>query len=162
RELFGWTRGRGGYVYLSDGGPFENLGVYELVRRRCRYIIVSDAGQDGAPTFEGLGNLIHKCRGDFGIHIKIRPSPPRRHEEGRCRWHCAVGRVRYDAVDASAAPGILIYIKPSLTGAEPADILQYADCHPAFPHDSTTNQFYNESQFESYRALGQNIAETVF
>jgi hypothetical protein len=56
----------------------------------------------------------------------------------------------------------LIYIKPSLTGDEPADVLHYAASHPSFPHETTANQFYTESQFESYRALGQHIAESVF
>ncbi|HEY7312336.1 MAG TPA: hypothetical protein VH643_23430 [Gemmataceae bacterium] len=162
RELFGWTRAKGAYVYLSDGGHFENLGAYELVRRRCRHIIVSDAGQDGQHSFEDLGNLIHKCRVDFGIEIEIDLRSLRRDERGRCRWHCAVGQIRYDLVDPESAPGTLVYIKPSLTGDEPADVLHQAESAPAFPHDPTTNQFYNESQFESYRALGRHIAETVF
>jgi hypothetical protein len=83
-------------------------------------------------------------------------------EPRRCRWHCAVGKVRYDDVDPHSAPGILVYIKPSLTGDESADILHYAGAHPTFPHESTGNQFYSESQFESYRALGHHIARAVF
>ena len=70
-ELFGLTGADTPYVYLSDGGHFENLGTYELVRRRCRYVILCDAGQDGNHTFEDLGNLIRKCRTDFGIRIEI-------------------------------------------------------------------------------------------
>ena len=62
RELFGATRAEGGYVYLSDGGHFENLGAYELVRRRCQYVIVSDAGQDPEATFEDLGNPEDHCK----------------------------------------------------------------------------------------------------
>ena len=59
-------------------------------------------------------------------------------------------------------PGTLLYIKSSLTGDEPADILRYAAEHPAFPHESTNDQFFDESQFESYRALGYHAAEDVF
>jgi hypothetical protein len=162
KELFGWTDDKSGYVYLSDGGHFENLGGYELVRRRCRYIIVVDADCDGRHLFENLGNLIRKCRTDFGIPIEIDLDALRRSGEGRVRWHCAVGKVRYDAVDFGTLPGILVYLKPSLTGDEPADVLHYAAQHPAFPHETTADQFFSESQFESYRALGQHVAETVF
>ena len=165
RELFGWTRARGGYVYLSDGGHFENLGVYELVRRRCRYIILSDAGQDPAHVFEDLGNLIHKCRADFGIRIEIDLGSLRLLDDAAekpCRWHCALGRIRYDDVDPRAAPGTLVFLKPSLTGDEPADVLHYAERHHDFPHQTTADQFFTESQFESYRALGHHIALTVF
>ncbi|HTU19394.1 MAG TPA: patatin-like phospholipase family protein [Gemmataceae bacterium] len=163
KELFGRTNDKDGYVYLSDGGHFENLGVYELIRRRCRFIIVSDAGQDADHTFEDLGNLIRKCRIDFGIRIQIDLSSL--HLQGdarRCRWHCAIGKIRYDDVDKRATTGTLVYIKPSLTGEEPADVLHYAGSHPTFPHETTGNQFYSESQLESYRALGHHIANAVF
>ena len=59
------------YIYLSDGGHFENLGLYELVRRRVRFIICSDADADHAFTFEDLGGAIEKCRCDFGVEIKV-------------------------------------------------------------------------------------------
>jgi hypothetical protein len=163
KELFGWTNDTGKYVYLSDGGHFENLGVYELVRRRCQYIIVSDAGADLEHTFEDVGNLIRKVRIDLGIRIEIDLGVLRLSgDEKRCRWHCAIGKIRYEDVDSNAAPGVLVYIKPSLTGDEPADVLHYATSHPTFPHESTGNQFYTESQFESYRALGQHVLENVF
>jgi hypothetical protein len=163
KELCGWTDESSPYVYLSDGGHFENLGVYELVRRRCRYIIVSDASQDSEHSFEDLGNLIRKVRIDFGIRIEIAPDHLRLQKDPRqSRWHCAIGKIRYDDFDNRAAPGILVYIKPSLTGEEPADVLNYAASHPTFPHETTANQFYTESQFECYRALGEHIAEAVF
>jgi hypothetical protein len=162
-ELFGWTNDRGRYVYLSDGGHFENLGAYELIRRRCRYVIICDAGQDGDHAFEDLGNLIAKCRVDFGIPIEIELDALRLQQvPRRARWHCAVGRIRYDLADPESSQGTLIYLKPSLTGDEPGDVLHYAIEHPAFPHETTGNQFFTESQFESYRALGQHVAEVVF
>ena len=162
RELFGWTRAGGGYVYLSDGGHFENLGGYELIRRRCQYVIVSDAGQDPAHSFEDLGNLIHKCRIDLGIAIDIDLDAVRRSGGNRCRWHCAIGRIRYDLVDEKAMPGTLVYLKPSLTGDEPADVLHYSESHADFPHHTTADQFFDESDLESYRALGEHVARSVF
>jgi len=163
KELFGWTDETGPYVFLSDGGHFENLGVYELVKRRCQYVVVCDAGQDPEHAFEDLGNLIRKVRIDFGIRIDIAFDFLSLQKEPRhSRWHCAIGKIRYDDVDREAIPGTLIYVKSSLTGDEPADVLQYAASHPTFPHETTANQFYTESQFESYRALGQHIAEAIF
>jgi hypothetical protein len=163
KEMIGWTDANSPYVYLSDGGHFENLGVYELIKRRCRYIVVCDAGQDETHAFEDLGNLIRKVRIDLNISIEISPDFLHLQKEPRhTRWHCSVGKIRYDEVDKDTVPGMLLYVKPSLTGDEPADVLHYAASHPAFPHETTANQFYSESQFESYRALGQHIAEAVF
>jgi hypothetical protein len=65
-------------------------------------------------------------------------------------------------VDLNALPGILVYLKASLTGDEPSDVLAYADQYALFPHESTANQFFTESQFESYRALGFHIVREVF
>ena len=77
-------------------------------------------------------------------------------------WHCAVGSIRYDRQRREDVAGTLLYIKSSLTGDEPTDVLRYAAEHPAFPHESTNDQFFDESQFESYRALGYHIAHEVF
>jgi hypothetical protein len=163
KELFGRTNNRADYVYLSDGGHFDNLGVYELVRRRCRFIVACDGEQDGDYTFDALGALIRKCETDFGVRIEIDVNPIRPHGElKRSRWHCAVGKIAYNDVHPEGAPGILLYLKASLTGDEPEDVLTYAQENPPFPHQTTLNQFFTESQFESYRALGLHIAHEVF
>lgn len=162
-ELFGLTNDNSRFVYLSDGGHFENLGLYELVRRRCQFVVASDASADPKLTFADLGNAIQKCRTDFGIDIDIDVDQIRRRDkEGHSAWHCSVGRIRYSHVDANAPDGTLLYIKASLTGDEPEDITRYAAQHPDFPHQPTADQWFGESQFESYRALGENIVESVF
>ena len=159
KELLANTRDTDEFVYVSDGGHFENLGIYELVRRRCRYIIASDAGCDPNYTFEDLGNAIRKCQIDLGIEISIDPAaivPDR--ETGNSRCHCIVGRIHYEQRDPVATPGYLLYIKASLSGNEPTDVRQYKSEHGAFPHESTGDQWYSESQFESYRKLGEHVA----
>jgi predicted acylesterase/phospholipase RssA len=162
-ELFGLTSDEGKYIYLSDGGHFENLGIYELVRRRCRFIVACDAEEDHTFGFGGLGNAIEKCRSDFGIDIDIDVEPIRRRsEKGHSAWHCAIGKIRYSRVDTNARDGILVYLKSSLTGDEPTDALRYAAANPGFPHQSTSDQWFDESQFESYRVLGFHVAENVF
>ena len=149
--------------YLSDGGHFDNLGIYELVRRRCRYIVAVDAEQDESFTFDALGAVIRKCESDFGIRIAIDVTPIRLQGEARrSRWHCAIGTIHYAGVDPTAVQGVLVYLKASLTGDEPTDVLTFAQEHPPFPHQTTLNQFFTESQFESYRTLGLHIAREVF
>ncbi len=159
RELAGLTTDTSNYVYVSDGGHFENLGIYELVRRRCRYILVCDGGCDPEYRYEDLGNAIRKCRIDLGVEIEIdtsaiTPDP----ERGCSQFHCAVGRIYYEPADAGSKtpPGYLLYIKASLTGDEPTDVQQYRSEHPRFPHQTTADQWFAESQFESYRKLGKH------
>jgi hypothetical protein len=162
-ELFGKTNDASRYVYLSDGGHFENLGVYELVRRRCSLIIASDAGEDRNACYGDLGNAIEKCRTDFGIDIEIDVSALKPDKEtGMSAKRFAVGKIRYDQVDPKAPAGTLLYLKASLTGHEPTDVLRYKAQMHDFPHQSTTDQWFNESQFESYRMLGYDIARSTF
>ena len=158
RELFGFVGDRSGYLNLSDGGNFENLGMYELIRRRCRYVIAVDGEEDPHYVFESLGAAVRKCREDFGVEIDIDPRPivP----QGQLSsTHCVVGRIYYPE---ASEPGWLLYMKASVTGNEPADVEQYRRQHPEFPQQSTTQQFFLESQFESYRRLGLHVARTTF
>lgn len=162
-ETFGKTDANHPYVYLSDGGHFENLGLYEMVLRRCHFILVVDAGCDENWTFQDMGNAIRKIRIDQGIDIDINLDMLQRPANSRySRWHHAIGTIRYDKVDAGAPVGTLLYVKMSLTGDEPPDVEEYAKQHEGFPHESTADQFFDESQFESYRRLGQHMGREVF
>lgn len=161
-ELMGLSDEKGDYVNLSDGGHFENLGIYELVRRRCRFILACDAEADPKIQFTGLATAIERCRADLRIPIDI-DLTPLRHDPGTglSRWHCAVGKIRYDQMHPGMEDGILVYIKATLTGDEPRDIVTYAAKHSSFPHESTADQWFDEMQFESYRALGLHILTRV-
>lgn len=161
-EAFGLTDSCHPYVYLSDGGHFENLGLYEMVLRRCHCILVVDAGCDPQLNFEDLGNAIRKIRIDLGIDIELNLDQIKRAADAKTSIrHHAIGLIRYDKVDANATAGTLIYLKPSLTGNEPSDVQDYAARHPSFPHEPTSDQFFDEAQFESYRRLGEHIAQQV-
>ena len=162
-EMFGRTTDTNPYVYLSDGGHFDNLGVYEMVLRRCHYIVVSDAGCDGGYTFEDLGNAIRKIRIDLGIPITF-ARPPRMSKQGQgtTNLHAAVATIDYRAVDgAEAKQGFLVYVKATLSGDEPIDVDNYARARPEFPHEPTADQWFDEAQFESYRALGVHSIDTI-
>lgn len=165
-EAFGLTNDTSRYVYLSDGGHFENLGLYEMVLRRCHYIVVSDAGADPHCSFADLGEAVRKIRIDLGISIEFgsvnifpRSDNLIRDQNG---CNCAIGRICYSAVDgATALDGVLIYIKPACYGDEPRDIYEYFKTSKTFPHESTKDQFFSESQFESYRMLGAYTMEKL-
>jgi hypothetical protein len=171
-ESLGRTTDESRWVYLSDGGHFENLGLYEMVLRRCKKIIVVDGSADPTFNFEDLGNAVRKIFIDLGVPIDLDPAKnaepclrcvslePGANTNNR---HCFVMTIRYSCVDGTpdAEDGTLLYIKASLNANEPADVTQYAKTHPEFPHESTANQFFNEAQFESYVRLGAHIVEEI-
>jgi hypothetical protein len=186
--------------YLSDGGHFENMGGYELVRRRLDQIVIVDGEQDQDYAFEGLANLIRKARLDFGADItfldekhldkqikgsarsafgtleQLRPGKWQEEEKtpgggrqgklleadpaGLSQAHAALARITYSA-GSGPSESWLVYIKPTLTGDEPGDVVEYHRNHPAFPHESTLDQFFDEAQWESYRKLGQHITAQI-
>lgn len=159
-------------IELSDGGHFENLAVYELVRRRLDIIIVSDAGQDGKFKFADLGNLTEKAKVDFGTAIEFLPGrsfaalDPFLNEQGSVERGYAIAAISYPELKKSkhnsAEPektGWLIYFKPTLLQVLNPDIVAYHKAHSEFPHESTADQFFNEKQFEAYRELGYEIAK---
>jgi hypothetical protein len=185
-EAFGMTNDTYEYVYLTDGGHFENLALYEMILRRCRFIIVSDGAEDASYRFGDLGNAVRKIRIDLGVPIEF-PCVDiygwdTARERGSKGMYWAVGKIRYSYVDnvaalkagadgsaaawpkttpAAAEDGVLLYIKPALYGDEPRDVLEYRESFPAFPHQSTGDQFFDEPQFESYRALGSYIMDQL-
>ncbi len=150
-------------VHLSDGGHFENLGLYELIRRRCMYIIVVDAGQDKKCFCADLGRAIELVRMDFGAKITIDLEPMRKKTNGAAATEpeaFAVGRITYLPAKNNEPPideGYLLYVKPTLLKNISRDVETYAFECPDFPHESTADQSYDERQFESYRELGWQI-----
>ena len=170
-EAFGQTTDNRPYVYLSDGGHFENLGLYEMVRRRCRFIVVVDAGCDPDFAFEDLGNAVRKIYIDLGIRVRfdqlqsIKNRPPADLDEERRKIpYYTIGLIDYkdaDGAEEGCEDGIILYIKPAYHGTEGAGIVSYATAHKTFPHETTTDQWFTESQFESYRSLGLEITNTI-
>lgn len=157
---------KGTFLQLSDGGHFENLGLYELVRRKLRLIIVCDGGADPKFTFGDLANAMEKVRTDFGALILINNDDlqrliPHRGKEGAdsCGIPCAdqghlIATIKY----ADNSKGILIYLSTTFFQGVSADLYGYKKEHPAFPDESTGDQFFDEKQFEAYRELGFQAA----
>lgn len=156
REWFGRYGTRDMYVNISDGGHFDNLGVYELLKRRCEFIVVSDAEADPAMSFKALSGIIRLARVDLGVDIDIDvKSIWKDASTGYSPAHCAVGTITY----ANGTRGYLLYLKSSLTGDEPQHLHEYRVANPSFPHQTTADQWFDERQFEVYRELGYHIAK---
>jgi hypothetical protein len=130
-----------------------------MVRRRCRLIVVSDAGADPKCTLEDLGNAVRKIAVDFGVKIDFqRIHVRKRNDVAAAGVYCAIGEICYP----EGTKGQIIYFKPGFYGmAEPADVRAYAAAHAKFPHETTLNQWFGESQFESYRSLGAYVIEEI-
>lgn len=159
-ELFGHTTDGSEFLHLSDGGHFENLGIYELVRRQCRLIVVSDASADADYRFGDLANAIERCRTDFAVNIKMTDLQSVEPTAAEPKPY-AIGSIDY----GNNVTGILIYIKPVLLKDLPIDVREYSRAHQfgtdRFPQQSTIDQFFGELQFESYRMLGTHIGDEV-
>jgi hypothetical protein len=156
-EMLGLTNKDNPWVYLSDGGHFENLGLYEMVLRRCHNIVVVDASADPLFEFENLGNALRKIRVDMAIPIEFQDGNSLPMTLRKSKQSHAVGYIRYSAVDPVSRDddGVLLYIKPSISGNEPIDVIQYGRKNEEFPQQPTADQWFDESQFESYRELGE-------
>jgi predicted acylesterase/phospholipase RssA len=173
-EIFGLLREDSGIVYLTDGGHVENLGIYELLRRRCELIIAVDAEADPNMTFNSLVLLERYARIDLGVRIDLpwvairdatkdagarigrtggQSSPLEPHGP-----HCALGEIYYPG----ERKGYLLYVKSSITGDESDYIVDYARRYPDFPHETTADQLFSEEQFEVYRALGFHCIQNAF
>lgn len=158
QNLTGKTNTRKNFVSLSDGGHFDNMGLYELVRRRVPFIILGDAEQDDQFTCEGLANAIRRCRIDFGTEISINTDKiTKRNERNFSEENYSIGSIKY-AGDPEPT-GVLLYIKSSITDKVSVDVREYALKNKSFPHQTTGDQFFDEEQFESYRRLGMSIAD---
>lgn len=175
------------HILLSDGGHIENLGAYELLRRRCRLIVAIDAEADPAISCKALTQLQRLARIDLGVTIDIDPRPiAASHRVAGAHFdsglpgmppdlkacHAVLGRINYPSLkrkqdrddghgENQPEQGFLLYIKASLTGDEYAPVRAYRANNKAFPHESTGDQFFSEEQFEVYRSLGDHIVRSV-
>jgi hypothetical protein len=172
RETLANTGTLGTYCYLTDGGHFDNTGLYALVERGCRQIVVCDCGADPTPAFEDIGTAIRRCRMDFGaeIDLTIDDFVTETNPQGVGRVQVGHGTITYQPEhlrqlgldEKTEKQGTILWVKPTVTALSAADVRQYRRAHSDFPQQSTAEQWYDESQFESYRRLGYESALRVF
>jgi hypothetical protein len=155
------------FVHLADGGHFENLALYELIRRRVKTIVVCDGAADPDYTFVDFANFVEKVRVDFGANVdmpsflKMCPAPAFDEHGNKINPYAVdtaeqgylIGKITYD----NGSEGTLIYIKTTITEGLPKDIYGYKSGHSDFPDETTADQFFDEKQFEAYRELGYQL-----
>ncbi len=159
-------------IELTDGGHFENLGIYELIRRKVNVIIVSDGSADPQFQFDDLGNAIERVRVDFGALITfsktkyplqdILPKTAEGNEIAKEKYDLAkrgfaIGKIHYN----DQTEGTLIYLTTTMVPGLPQDVYSYKSAHSSFPDQATSDQFFDERQFEAYRELGYAIAKEM-
>jgi hypothetical protein len=167
-ELFGMMNESDRYVYLSDGGHFEDLGIYEMVRRRCKWIVAIDGDADPQRGFIDLGDAVRKVWIDLGVRITFEKADllqATRETKPENVPYFALGTIEYvsDArIDGKVPRGHILYIKPTVRGDEwAADIIAYQRANPDFPHQATGDQWFDEPQLEAYRALGYLVMSRI-
>jgi len=170
-QLFSRAKDRE-FCFVTDGGHHENLGITPLLERRCRMILVSDAGADPEDKFSEWLKVVHRCRIDHGIRFDAvgrkcaDESDPNVLLRGIATDpltnvspdHYVVARILYPAsAGTEATEGYLVYMKATFTGDEDCELTQYRRSNPEFPHDPVIDQFYDEDKFEAYRRLGYHV-----
>lgn len=169
--------GRDDDWFLTDGGHFDNTGAYSLLAERCKVIVMSDAAADPDYAFSDLENLVRKARIDLDAEITfMRPLLDTHACMAGCMDLNNFGTLNDLASTQSTAcmalatvqyaqdpenPGILIYIKPNLCAGLPVDLVNFKAANPAFPQETTADQFFSEAQWESYFLLGQELAQPL-
>jgi len=165
--------------YLSDGGHFENTGVYALLRREVEFIVLADCGADPDFEFADLENLVRKARIDFDAEIEMYTrdeaaglvcptdaevsilSPQDMADNASVRG-VLMARICYHRSDPARRKfGTLLIVKPNLHQALDNDLLAYARRNPTFPQQSTADQFFDEAQWESYHRLGEDFGRSL-
>jgi hypothetical protein len=149
REALGHNSLSAKHVYITDGGHWENLGFVELLRRGCGQVLCFDAAGDDLEHFNTLSEAIALARSDLGVEIRINLKPLRP-KDGVSAKDTVRGTIRYP----DTTEGTLIFAKAAMTRSTPQDALAYRDVDPKFPTHPTSDQFFDERKFESYRSIG--------
>ena len=163
KEMLGWTTARNRMVNVSVGGHTgDNLGLVPLLRRRCKVIVVCDFEEDRRFSFQSFNHAMRIAYIEENITIEINleelmPRKPNPDQMTKSKSSHTTGIITY--IDGSR--GTLIYIKSSLSGFLPSRVYNYQQAHGDFPHQSTADQYFDDAQFEAYRALGEHMGDQV-
>jgi len=154
REALGLNSLAQRYVYVTDGGHFENLGLVEVLRRGCGQVVCLDAA-GGQPTdFGTISEAIALARSDLGVEIDLNLDNLKPGVDGESESDHVCGSILYP----NGETGVLVFARAAMPRDAPQDTKGYQRVDPRFPHHSTADQFFNERTFEAYRGLGAHAA----
>jgi hypothetical protein len=166
-EAAGRLSYRATWMYVTDGGHYDNLGLVEALRRGARHIVVLDASGDKADTWFTLGGAIELARADAGVEIDLDPTTMIQDgtqlAPGQVTRPWAYGRFRrlpgysgpqQDSPAQWPQEGDIWVCKLGWWTGAPWDVLAYARNHSTYPCDSTLQQLYDANEFSAYQELG--------
>jgi len=160
KEALGRHRANDRWLYLTDGGHYENLGLVELLRRGCREIYCFDASGDRPDTFGTLADAMRLAREELDVEIDIDPTEMKPDDDGVSKVGVCAGTIRY--AGETQPSGWLVVAKLAVPATAPFDIVDLARTLPSFPTNPTADQLYTDQKFEAYRALGHHLGEQAF
>jgi hypothetical protein len=148
------------FVYVTDGGHWENLGLVEALRRGCTEVYCFDAAGDPPGAFSTLGQAIALARAELGVEVDIDPTVmrPKEGERWSVQGHAA-GTLRFGGSGGRRRNGRIVVVKAVVTDSAPWDVKAFAERTPDFPNETTFDQLYEDDQFEAYRSLGHHLTE---
>lgn len=158
-ELLGRNRVGAKYLYVTDGGHYENLGLVELLRRGCTEIYCFDAS--GGQGFEVLGDAIALARSELGVSIEVQAKAFEKLFPDTTSDEAEANTVELKFNYSGGTPGRLIYARNVLTAQAPWDARAYHEVDASFPHNTTADQLYTDQKFESYRVLGERAGKNA-
>jgi hypothetical protein len=171
REMFGKDDPEAKFLYITDGGHYENLGLVELLRRHCRYVWCLDASGEAQDNFSTIAEAVALAFSELGCRIDIDPAKDMAPDESVTKARAAqnlrpvvkrtfsVGTIYYDPTDLSDI-GRLVIIKTGVPADAPLDVANFYESDTkSFPCDSTLDQLYTADRFDAYRSLGVFAAQ---
>ncbi|WP_222272820.1 patatin-like phospholipase family protein [Modestobacter marinus] len=158
KEGLGLAGTRGRFIHVSDGGHWENLGLVELIRRRCTHMIVVDASAGGRSPLQDIARAAALARSDLGAEVRLNPEATLPSaESGMAEVPVAVGSVTYP----DGSMGVIYYARCVLWDGVPMDLAIFREKDRQFPQHPTVNQLFSGEQFDAYRALGWEVASAL-
>jgi hypothetical protein len=158
KEIAGYWHRDDHHLYVTDGGHRENLGLVELLRRRCKTIICVDAAGDTPGSFATLRQAADLARIETNAWVDL--SAIKDLPAGRPSTAHFVLPVSYDDPD-SAPTATIIYIRAVVFNKLSASLTAFAAEDPKFPNYSTGDQFLTDTQFNNLVQYGREAFLTA-
>jgi len=149
KEGLGLVNADDPYIYVSDGGHWENLGLTELLRKECTHVIVVDASGD--PGLGDVGRAMSVARAELGVEFELDPRKTLGKDKDLAASPVVEGSFTYPG---GKAVGEIYYCRSVLWQDAPSDLHLFAAQDTRFPNHPTSNQFLSGDLFDAYRGLG--------